>query len=95
MHSLFQGDSNAMPVLLELLRRPEPYARLAGVEGLRQQLLDAHPAARPALEAATADPDCRVRLMAKYYLGRLEGPGPEDWRDWPRGATVIAPGPGE
>jgi HEAT repeat protein len=68
-------------VLLELVRRPEPNARLAAVQALGP-LADEEPAARSALEAATDDPDKRVRLMAKSALGRLEGPRKEDWPDW-------------
>jgi hypothetical protein len=79
--TLLRGDPAAAPVLLELLRRPEPNARLAAVVGLGA-LIDKTPAARPALEAATADLDNHVRLMAKRALGRLEGPRPRDWPDW-------------
>jgi hypothetical protein len=78
--TLLRGDPEAVPVLLELLRRPEPDARLAAVDGLGHltdkhptagHAVDKHPAARPALEAATTDTDERVRLMAKFGLDRL------------------------
>jgi hypothetical protein len=88
-----QGDPEALPVLLELSRRPEPRSRLAATPGLAR-LCRAHPAAYAALEAATADPDSRVRLRGQGCLGQL-GPGPADWPDWPPGVRVIVLEPGE
>jgi hypothetical protein len=64
-------------VLLELLRRPEPNARLAGACGLGELWgwrRAPHPAVGPALKAAAQDPDERVRLVADGALRRLEGP---------------------
>jgi HEAT repeat protein len=77
LHTLQQDDPEAVPVLLELLRGPEPNARLAGACGLGElwswRRAPQH-AVGPALKAATQDPDERVRLVADGALRRLEGP---------------------
>jgi hypothetical protein len=70
--SLVAGDPDAVPVLLEMLRRPEPGARLAAAVGLAK-VGEGHPAALPALRGALGDEDRWVRVAARDGLGGADG----------------------
>ena len=70
---LVNGDPAALPVLLELIRRPEVKSRQVGVTGLFG-LARREPAAGAALRAAAADPDPDVSQQAQQGLERLRMP---------------------
>jgi hypothetical protein len=64
---LLQGDPEAVPVLAELLRWPDPVVRLRAAGGLWWFRGDAR-LATPALMAALGDPNDRVREAAREAL---------------------------
>jgi hypothetical protein len=73
---LVNGDPTALPVLLELLRRPELKARQVAVTGL-EKLARQEPAAMASLRAAANDPDPAVRRQVQQSLERLDERIPE------------------
>jgi hypothetical protein len=68
---LVKTDPDALPLLLQLLRRPEVKSRQVAVTGLARLADDAHSGALEALESAANDPDPTVRRQIEHVLRQL------------------------
>lgn len=72
---LLGGDSEAIPVLLELLQDDDPQVRLVACEGLIEVGPNANSAV-PALNAALTDNDHEVRRAARGAIETIESRAP-------------------
>ena len=70
-HPLLNGDSEAVPVLLELLKDDRWNVRIIGLEGLAN-IGPAAKSAVPALLEARADPHSAVQECANMALSRID-----------------------
>jgi hypothetical protein len=80
--AMMKPEADALPVVLELLNRPELKSRQVAVTALGILARNQEPAARAALQATADDPDPVIRTHVRELLRRLR-----------RGEPVSGPSP--